>query len=206
MNVAKHWHVAGRGICHLWLPCFTMVCYVKWYLPKSWYQKEIYMSVCQCLVIIHQQQKTRFLHVHLPFRKHVCSFQKRPGDQYQCNERDKDSDYFQCPVAKRILTIWSSFCLKSSNYHRLNSNDTHVKWTNKIRLAKIRMDLNSVPCFHGNEYPIIVKHKCFSKLIKLTMTHDIIEYMSRLGNGPQFRRRTSATGGLFPLSVSGVCG
>ena len=21
VNVAKHWHVAGRGICHLWLPC-----------------------------------------------------------------------------------------------------------------------------------------------------------------------------------------
>ena len=21
-NVAKHWNVAGRGICHLWLPCY----------------------------------------------------------------------------------------------------------------------------------------------------------------------------------------
>ena len=24
MNVAKHCHVAGRGLCHLWLPCFRM--------------------------------------------------------------------------------------------------------------------------------------------------------------------------------------
>ena len=24
VNVAKHWHVAGRGICHLWLPCYMM--------------------------------------------------------------------------------------------------------------------------------------------------------------------------------------
>ena len=22
VNVAKHWHVTGRGICHLWLPCY----------------------------------------------------------------------------------------------------------------------------------------------------------------------------------------
>ena len=25
VNVAKHWHVAGRGICHLRLPCLKMV-------------------------------------------------------------------------------------------------------------------------------------------------------------------------------------
>ena len=25
VNVAKHWHVAGRGICHLWLPCLCML-------------------------------------------------------------------------------------------------------------------------------------------------------------------------------------
>ena len=24
VNVAKHWHVAGRCICHLWLPCYDM--------------------------------------------------------------------------------------------------------------------------------------------------------------------------------------
>ena len=24
VNVAKHWHVAERGICHLWLPCWGM--------------------------------------------------------------------------------------------------------------------------------------------------------------------------------------
>ena len=24
VNVAKHWHVAGRGICHLWLPCLIL--------------------------------------------------------------------------------------------------------------------------------------------------------------------------------------
>ena len=24
MNVAKHWHGAGRGICHLWLPCLII--------------------------------------------------------------------------------------------------------------------------------------------------------------------------------------
>ena len=24
VNVAKHWHVVGRGICHLWLPCYTL--------------------------------------------------------------------------------------------------------------------------------------------------------------------------------------
>ena len=32
VNVAKHWHVAGRGICHLWLPCCpccTCVCSVS---------------------------------------------------------------------------------------------------------------------------------------------------------------------------------
>ena len=26
--------------------------------------------------------------------------QKRAGDQYQCNERDEDSDYLQCLVSK----------------------------------------------------------------------------------------------------------
>ena len=36
------------------------------------------------------------VYVHVP---------KRAGDQYQCNERDKDSDSFQCPVAKRILIM-----------------------------------------------------------------------------------------------------
>ena len=25
VNVAKHWHVAGRGICHLWLPCWPCI-------------------------------------------------------------------------------------------------------------------------------------------------------------------------------------
>ena len=29
MNVANHWHVAGRGICHLWLPCLEMDCYFE---------------------------------------------------------------------------------------------------------------------------------------------------------------------------------
>ena len=24
VNVANHWHVAGRGICHLWLPCWML--------------------------------------------------------------------------------------------------------------------------------------------------------------------------------------
>ena len=27
VNVAKHWHVAGRGICHLWLPCLLWEAY-----------------------------------------------------------------------------------------------------------------------------------------------------------------------------------
>ena len=43
-----------------------------------------------------------------PVRKRVwlvyVHVQKRAGDQYQCNERDKDSDYFH-PVAKRILIM-----------------------------------------------------------------------------------------------------
>ena len=26
VNVAKHWHVAGRGICHLWMPCCYCYC------------------------------------------------------------------------------------------------------------------------------------------------------------------------------------
>ena len=37
MNVAKHWHVAGRGICHLWLPCsicFTLT-WLKHYLKLT---------------------------------------------------------------------------------------------------------------------------------------------------------------------------
>ena len=56
-------------------------------------------------------------------------------DQYQCNERDKNWDYFQCPAANRILIMQnnilsiiliheviqiydlSSVCFKSSNYH-----------------------------------------------------------------------------------------
>ena len=25
VNVAKHWHVAGRGSCHLWLPCYICI-------------------------------------------------------------------------------------------------------------------------------------------------------------------------------------
>ena len=25
VNVAKYWHGAGRGICHLWLPCCTCI-------------------------------------------------------------------------------------------------------------------------------------------------------------------------------------
>ena len=87
----------------------------------------------------------RNVYVHVP---------KRAGDQYQCNERDKYSDYLQCPVTKCIIilqniifsiilitksiqfTILSSVCLKSSNDHRLNSNGTHVKWTHKIRLPE----------------------------------------------------------------------
>ena len=35
VNVAKHWHVAGRGICHLWLPCcicFDLTCLVISYM------------------------------------------------------------------------------------------------------------------------------------------------------------------------------
>ena len=40
VNVAKHWHVVGRGICHLWLhcfPCYTYVCSVmKSYCPEIW--------------------------------------------------------------------------------------------------------------------------------------------------------------------------
>ena len=36
------------------------------------------------------------VHVHV---------QKRAGDQYQCNERENDSDSFQCPVTKLILIM-----------------------------------------------------------------------------------------------------
>ena len=35
VNVAKHWHVAGRGICHLWLPClycFHILHTLDWYI------------------------------------------------------------------------------------------------------------------------------------------------------------------------------
>ena len=81
------------------------------------------------------------------FRNVYVHVQKRAGDQYQCNERDKYSDYLQCPVTKCIIiilitksikfTILLSVCLKSSNDHRLNSNGTHVKWTHKIRLPEI---------------------------------------------------------------------
>ena len=28
VNVAKHWHVAGRGICHLWLSCCSCFCLI----------------------------------------------------------------------------------------------------------------------------------------------------------------------------------
>ena len=38
----------------------------------------------------------RNVYVHVP---------KRAGDQYQCNERDKYSDYLQCPVTKCIIIM-----------------------------------------------------------------------------------------------------
>ena len=59
--------------------------------------------------------------------------QKRAGDQYQCNKRDKDSDYLQCIVSKLIIIM---------------QNDI-------FSIILIHED-NKV--YDGNEYPII-KHK-----------------------------------------------
>ena len=39
VNGAKHWHVAARGICHLWLPCFhliSLIDYKDWGLMVNW--------------------------------------------------------------------------------------------------------------------------------------------------------------------------
>ena len=36
VNVANHWHVAGRGICHLWLPYYAWWCTV----PRQSYSRK----------------------------------------------------------------------------------------------------------------------------------------------------------------------
>ena len=49
VNVAKHWHVAGRGICHLWLPCYLAPgggCEVLFSPGLS-----VCVSVCVCLCV-----------------------------------------------------------------------------------------------------------------------------------------------------------
>ena len=39
------------------------------------------------------------------FRNVYVHVQKRAGDKYQCNERDKDSDYLHCPFTKWIIIM-----------------------------------------------------------------------------------------------------
>ena len=39
------------------------------------------------------------------FRNEYVPVQKRAGDQYKCNERDKGSDYLQCLVSKLIIIM-----------------------------------------------------------------------------------------------------
>ena len=81
--------------------------YLTWkgYLQNKMHQKEIYIffddnspaakdPVPPCALVCMTQFRNVYVHV-----------QKRAGDKYQCNERDKNSGYFQCPVAKRILTM-----------------------------------------------------------------------------------------------------
>ena len=70
MNVAKHWHVAGRGICHLWLPCFY--CFMR----KNIYNfiqrlnnidNEIVKSVRNCSMYIREgmwSKWTNLLYTH----------------------------------------------------------------------------------------------------------------------------------------------
>ena len=42
VNVAKHWHVAGRGICYLWLPC---------YLAPEGVARYCFHPVCLCVYV-----------------------------------------------------------------------------------------------------------------------------------------------------------
>ena len=39
------------------------------------------------------------------FGNEYVHVQKRAGDQYQCNKRDKGSDYLQCLVSKLIIIM-----------------------------------------------------------------------------------------------------
>ena len=109
--------------CH-----FTIVCYAINVASK---------------IHFHQQQRTRFLTpVPTCALVRMTMFRNVLVININAMETDKDSDYFKCPVAKLILIMQNDIfsiilihevdtiydfikcCLKSSNYHQLNSNDT----------------------------------------------------------------------------------
>ena len=81
---------------------------LKWYGISKGYLLKIW-ALSVFFAIIHQQQRTRFLHVDLfgetLFGNEYVPVQKRAGDQYQCNERDKYSNYLQCLVSKWIIIM-----------------------------------------------------------------------------------------------------
>ena len=49
VDVAKHWHVAGRGICHLWLPCFNYFHVLACLRPRDQFSRKR-EKICPYLV------------------------------------------------------------------------------------------------------------------------------------------------------------
>ena len=72
----------------------------KGYLLKIWHQKELYLSFSRSLPAAKDPVPTCALVWETLFGNEYVPVQKRAGDQYQCNERDKDSDYLQCLVSQ----------------------------------------------------------------------------------------------------------
>ena len=72
----------------------------KGYLLKIWHQKELYLSFRDSSPAAKDPVPTCALVCGTLFGNEYVPVQKRAGDQYQCNEGDKDSDYLQCLVSK----------------------------------------------------------------------------------------------------------
>ena len=115
---------------------FTMIYYVK---GKTLASKE---DISVFLTIIHQQQKTRFLHVHLsvwPCSETCMSmFRNRLLININAMKTDKYSGYFQCPATKLFL-IMQNDVFNIILRREVSKVYDFIKFlgTNKMRLAKI---------------------------------------------------------------------
>ena len=146
LNVAKHWHLAGRGICHLWLPCckynmdiyIYIYIYIHIYIPLNFNksQRSRTQSKTPMCEIVYTWMYVLGLQIH------------NLGKEYSMIVSLINASRFEHTMLMTILKPnmpWSHRLWKLGGLSRLNEQ----KWL-----------VNSSSIWHNNDSPAAHYQKC----------------------------------------------